>query len=160
MTLDSSNFDYFVPVYDAIPKEWEDARPFVVEQLKRISNAVNSREIGFFLDQEVLSGKQFIPVPAMEDLNRSADSQQTRTVLRKVINVSPLILGVNTFAHGIIFDANFTLIDLWIAGTNSVTLTARVISGNDVIMNAINLVITSPQAFDRAFAFVEYTQEI
>ena len=62
--------------------------------------------------------------------------------------------------HDIVFDGNFTLIDLWVAGTNSTTLTARDISGNDVIMNATTIVITSPQAFDRAFAVVEYIQEL
>ncbi len=149
----------FIPVYDAVPDKWEDARPFLVEQLKRISNAVNAREIGFFLDEELLSGKAFIP--GAESLNNIGTSQVFRTILRKVIDVSPLVAGVNApIAHEITFDANFTLIDLWVSGTNSGTLTARRITGNDVIMDAINLTITSPQAFDRAYAVVEYLQEL
>ncbi len=143
MSLSSQEFESYVPVYDAIPDQWENARPFVVEQLKKISNAINVREIGFLLDEELLSGKQFIPaaVPAGD--------------------VSPLVAGLNAgVVHGITFDNRFTLIDLWVAGTNSGTLTARVINGNDVIMNAATIVITSPQAFDRAFAFIEYIQEI
>lgn len=156
----SQEFESFVPVYDTVPEKWEDAREFLVEHLKKISEAVNVREIGFLLDEELLSGKQFIPTAAMSGVD-SSDSQQFRTVLRKVVDVSPLAAGANAgVPHGITFDANFTLIDLWVAGTNSGTLTARVISGNDVIMDATNIVITSPQAFDRAFAFFEYTQEI
>ncbi len=158
MSLSSQEFESYVPVYDAIPDQWENARPFVVEQLKKISNAINVREIGFLLDEELLSGKQFIPaaVPAGD-----ASPQQFRSVLRKVVDVSPLVAGLNAgVVHGITFDNRFTLIDLWVAGTNSGTLTARVINGNDVIMNAATIVITSPQAFDRAFAFIEYIQEI
>lgn len=152
----SQEFESYVPVYDAVPDKWEDARPFIVENFKKVSNAINIRTIGWLLDEELLSGQAFIP-----GANLTGTNQQYRQVLRKVIDVSPLVAGVNAGKnHGITFDLNFTLIDLWVSGTNSGTLTARVISGNDVIMNATQLVITSPQAFDRAFAFVEYCQEL
>ena len=45
---DSQILESYVPVYDAAPDKWEDARPFIVEQLKRLANAINVREIGFF----------------------------------------------------------------------------------------------------------------
>ncbi len=151
-------FESYVPVYDAVPEKWDDARPFLVEMLKKISNAVNIREIGWLLDEELLSGKAFIPGAIAAGNTTPA---QFRQVLRKVIDVSPLNAGLNVGKpHGILFDVNFTLIDLWVAGTNSSTFTARDISGNDVIMDAVNITITSPQAFDRAFVFVEYTQEL
>jgi len=158
--MNSQEFESYLPVYDAIPEKWEDARDFLVEQLKKISNAVNAREIGFFLDEELLSGKQFIPTAEMSS-NDSSNSQQFRTVLRKVIDVAPLVAGLNAGKdHGILFDANFTLISLWVAGTDSGALTALQISGNDVLMNSTQIVITSPQAFDRAWCVVEYIQEI
>jgi hypothetical protein len=159
MTLSSQEFESFVPVYDTVPEEWNDAREFLVEHLKKISNAVNAREIGFYLDEELLSGKQFIPTTSMSGPS-SSTSQQFRTVLRKVINVSPLVAGANSFPHGITFDANFTLLDLWVAATNSGTLTARVITNADVTMTSTNINITSPGAFDRAYAVIEYIQEI
>jgi hypothetical protein len=128
-----------------------------VEHLKKISNAINVREIGWLLDEELLSGKAFIPGVTPPGNNPGL----FRSVLRKVIDVSPLVVGPNPgINHDIVFDINFTLIDLWVCGTNSGTLTARRITGNDVIMNATQLLITSPQAFDRAFAFVEYIQEL
>lgn len=155
----SEIYESYVPVYDAIPEDWENAREFLVEHLKKISNAVNIREIGWFLDEELLSGKQFIPSNAMALITETAP--QYRTVLRKVINVSPLLAGANPgVAHGINFDSNFTLIDLWVAGTNSTTLQAQNISGNDVLMNSTNIVITSPMAFDRAYCVIEYIQEV
>lgn len=160
MSIDSSQvFESYVPVYDAVPDEWKDARPFIVETLKKMTNAINIREIGWFLDEELLSGKQF--VPSAVTTTGADPNQQFRTVLRKVVNVGPLVAGVNAgIAHGILFDANFTLVDLWVAGTNSSTFTARDISGNDVLMNATQLIITSPQVFDRAWAVIEYIQEI
>lgn len=149
----------FLPVYDAVPDSWDDARPFLVEQLKRLALAVNVREIGWYLDEELLSGKAFIP--GVEALNNIGTSQTFRTILRKVVDVSPLVAGANApVAHGIDFDDNFTLIDLWVSGTNSTTLTARRITGNDIIMDAANITITSPQAFDRAWVFVEYILEL
>jgi len=154
---DSTFFDAYLPVYDAVPEEWEQAKPFLVEVLKKVSNVVNARTIGFLLDEELLSGQAFIPGATIPGNNPG----EFRQVLRKVIDVSPLVSGANGGKpHGILFDSNFTLIDLWVAGTNSVTLTARDISGNNVVMDATNLVINSPQAFDRAFAFVEYIQEL
>lgn len=155
----SQEFESFVPVYDTVPETWEEARPFLVEHLKKISNAVNVREIGWLLDEELLSGKQFIPTASMAGPS-SSNSQQTRTVLRKVIDCSPLAAGANTFAHGITYDANFTLIDLWVAATDSIGLTSQVITDSNVTMDSININITSPSAFDRAFCMTEYIQEI
>ena len=159
MTFSSQEFESYVPVYDTVPEKWEDARQFLVEHLKKISNAVNIREIGFFLDEELLSGKQFIPSAAMLGQN-SSNSQQFRTVLRKVINVSPLVAGANVIPHGIVFNGDFTLINLWVSATNSTIFIAITMTYPNVTIDAVNINITSPGAFDRAFAFVEYIQEI
>ena len=40
---DNQQLESFVPVYDAVPDKWDDARPFIVEQLKRLAFAVNIR---------------------------------------------------------------------------------------------------------------------
>lgn len=152
----SQIFESYVPVYDSVPEDWEEARQFLVEHLKKISNAVNAREISFFLDEELLSGKQFIP----SINNPTGEQQQFRSVLRKVIDVSPLVAGANTFAHGITVDANFTLIDMWVAATASATPRAQLITDANVWIDATNIHITSPQAFNRGFCVIEYLQEI
>lgn len=150
----SQEFESYVPVYDVVPEKWEEARDFLVEHLKKISNAVNIREIGWLLDEELLCGKQFIP-------GTSNDSQQFRSVLRKVVNCGALISGVNTIVHGITFNSNFTLIDLWVSATNSVTLQAITMSDpQNVTMDATNINITSPGAYDRSYAILEYIQEL
>jgi hypothetical protein len=62
--IDSQVYESYVPVYDSVPEKWEDARQFLVEQLKKISNAVNNREIGYYINDQILSGKQFIGLQA------------------------------------------------------------------------------------------------
>jgi hypothetical protein len=160
MNFDSQILESYVPVYDVIPDKWEDAQPFVVEQLKKISNAVNIREIGWFLDEELLSGKAFIP--GTNNVMDGGTSQQYRQILRKVIVFPGLVIGVNTQPHGITIDANFSLIQLFGAATNATTLTGEPIpNGADTITyNSVNIVITVGAAYTRAWTVIEYIQEL
>lgn len=156
---ESQQFESYVPVYDVVPDQWEDARGFITEQLKRLANAVNVREIGFFLDEELLSGKQFIPSNAEAIIQGTAP--QFRTVLRKVVDCGPLVAGINPpIAHGVTFNANLTSIDSWVEATNSVTLQAVTLVSPELVINGPNINITSPGAFDRAFFFWEYIEEL
>ena len=155
--IDSQNLESYVPVYDVIPEKWEDARGILTEQLKKITTAVNSREIGFFIDQEVLTGKAFIP--GSNDILDGGTSQTFRTILRIVVDVSPLVAGANSFPHGVAFDANLTSIDSWVEATNSTTLQAITLCYPELSINGPMININSPGAYDRAFFFWEYTQE-
>lgn len=151
----STKFDSYVPVYDAIPDDWKEAKNFLVERLKEHANAINVRAIGWLLDEELLSGFQFI-----QPLNFTGTSEQNRSVFRKTLNVGSLVAGANSFSHGITFDANFTLIDLWCAATDTTTPIANNITGNDVTMDGTNINITSPQAYNRAVVNILYTLEL
>lgn len=156
---DDQQLESFVPVYDVMPDKWEDARPAVVEQLKRIANAINVREIGFFLDQEVLAGKLFIPGVNIE--TGGGSSQQFRTVLRIVVDVGPIVAGVNMIAHNITNDANYTQIALWACATNSTTLTSTVFGNSNTIrVVGANILITSDGTYDRCNAVLEYITEV
>jgi hypothetical protein len=154
-SLTSQEFESYLPVYDAIPEDWEASREFLVEHLKKISNAVNAREIGFFLDEELLSGKAFIP-----GVNISGTSQQFRTILRKVVDLGALVAGASVFPHGVTNDANLTNIQYWVSATNSATLTDITMVYPEVVIVGPNVNITSPGIFDRAFFFWEYIQEL
>lgn len=160
MQSDDQVLEAYVPVYDVMPLKWEDARGVVAEQLKRIANAINVRSIGFYLDQELLSGKSFVP-----GINIALDggsSQQFRSILRKVIVFPGLTPGVNMQAHEILVDANFSLIQLYGAATNSTGLIGEPIpNGSDTISyTATDIVITVAAAYDRAWAVIEYIQEL
>lgn len=160
IAVDSQNLESYVPVYDAIPKEWDDARPFLVEQLKKISDGVNIREIGWYLDQELLSGKAFYP--SVTELANGGASQQFRSILRKVIIVGAITVAgnPNTIDHEIDVDANFTLIQLWASATNSTTFRSVTFSNPDTIyMDDTNVYITTDGTYDRCNVFIEYIQE-
>ncbi len=153
----SQNFESYVPVYDTVPDTWEEARPFLVEQLKKISEGVNVREIGWLLEEEALTGQQFIPGIS---LNPNLTSPQFRSVLRKVIEFIPLAIGVNTKAHGITVDNRFTLIELYGSATDAVALTGNPINQPNITYDATNIYITSAAAYTRAYAFISYIQEL
>src|SRR3990167_2097728 len=155
--MDSQEFETYVPVYDDIPASWEEARTFLVEQLRKLANGVNIREIGWVFFNEELSGKQFLPPTGV-----SGTSEQNRTILRKVINCSPLVIGANSFAHGITFDSSFTLIQLFGAATDSTGLKAVPLPNNNdsLTIDATNININVSKAYDRAYAIVEYIQEL
>jgi hypothetical protein len=156
ISKDSQQFDSYLPVYDVVPEKWDDARPFFVETLKKISEAVNVRQIGWFLDQELVSGKQFFQSPNVQDM------QEFRTIFRNVIDFSPLAAGVNTQPHGLTIDANFSLMQLYAAGTDAIAFTGEPIpNGADTISyNATNIIITVAKAYTRAYAVIEYIQEL
>jgi hypothetical protein len=164
--ITSQQFESYVPVYDVVPEKWEDARQFLVEHLKKISNAVNIRTIGWLLDEELLSGQQFIPgvIPP-----GNMTGAQFRSVLRYVLNAGALTPGANTYTVGngmevpIIIDANFTLIHMYGAAQNHTAPFASepLPNGADTLMlNDTTLTITVASAWDQAYIIIEYLQEL
>lgn len=152
----AQRLESYVPIYDAVPETWDDAKTFLLERLKEHAIAINNREIGWFLDEELLSGKSFTP-PAQV----TGTSQQYRTIFRKVLITGPLIAGANPFPHGIVFDANFTLIQMWCSATDSVALRATTISNEaNLTMDAANVIVTALAPYDRSIVVIEYTQEL
>ncbi len=152
----SQEFESYVPVYDEIPEDWEEARGILLEYLKKMSNAINVREIGFWLDEELLSGKQFYP-------GQGANPNLFRTILRKVVDCSPLVAGVNNFPHGITFDGNFTLIQMFGAVTkHTAPYRAQPIPNglDNIAIDATNIIITVGTNWDLCPVTIEYVQEL
>lgn len=162
-TSDNQRLESYLPVYDVAPETWEEGQPFIVEQLKKISTAVNIRDIGWFLDEEVLTGKAF--VPGINNASDGSTSQQFRSILRKVIiypNGVTNGANPNPMAHGITVDSNFTLIQMYGAATNSTALTGEPLPNrNDYISYDVNNVYVNVAAnYDRASIVMEYCQEL
>lgn len=168
---DSQQLESYVPTYDVAPRTWEEGRPFIVEQLKKLANAINVREIGYFLDQELLTGKAFIP--GVNIAAGGGSSQQFRTVLRMVVDFGALPnTGTKSVPHGIFVDANFTLVQMWAAATNPISLVSFPIpyidpntlaNGVALTMDATNVNITTGSnrnTFTRCYVVVEYMQEL
>lgn len=153
MSSSSQNFESYLPVYDTVPAKWEDARPFLVEMLKKISNEVNRREICWFLEEEIVTGLQFFP-------SLTSSPPQYRTIFRKIIDFSPLPIGTTSKSHGITIDINFTLIELFGSGTDSVSFKGEPINQPNINYDSANINITSTVAYDRAYAVIYYILEI
>ena len=153
----SQEFDTYIPVYDVVPEEWPQARQFLVEHLKKITTGVNNREVGTFYDVEVLSGKRFIPAD---------NSQEPRSVLRKVIDVGTLAnSGTTTEPHGLTVDANFTLVAMWGGTTDPVAFTAASMPNQDInlSLDSSNIIVTTTSdysAYTRSYVIIEFLQEI
>lgn len=158
--LDSQLLESYIPVYDVIPDKWEEAKPMLVETLKMMSNAINIREIGWFLDEEMLSGKAYIPSPNTGTFEDT--SSNYRTMLRKVIVFNTLTMGVNTQPHFIDIDSNFTLIQLWGAATDATGFTGEPIPNalDTISYDTDNIIITVAKDWTRGTAVIEYLQEL
>ena len=166
MSISSQDFESYLPLYDFIPDDWEEAKPALVEQLKRISNAVNVREIGWYLDNELLSGKQMFPGTS------SANDQQFRSIFRIVINFGALPnAATKSVAHNIPFNANFSLTHLYAGATDPVGFHALQIPYASPTLNenikinidATNVNITTAidySAYTRTFVVCEYISEV
>lgn len=160
----SQTRDFFVPVYDTIPDEWDQARNFLVENIKKQANGINARQIGFFLDEEIPMGGQFIPL--------ASNSQEYRSMLRKVVDFGGLPKTTNKrISHGITVNSDFTLVTLYGSATkptstfsaipipySSPTLNENI----ELSMDASDIIITTDSdysAYTRCFIIAEYIQE-
>lgn len=159
----------FLPLYDVIPEKWEDARPFLIETLKRISYAVNVREVGSFLDQEVVTGMQFIP--GVNDSPSTVPSEY-RDVLRMVVPLPPLpdSTSLPPVPHNIAYDSNFSLINLWLAASDPVGLTSfsvqywSVAAGDiKISLDSENILVSTQSDYSNYtvnYAIIEYLQQV
>lgn len=174
MTTSASQiFESYVPVYDHIPESWESARQALIEYLKIISNAVNIREIGWFLEEELLSGQQFFP-----GTTSSLDDQQFRSVFRKVVDFGALPnAGTKSVPHGITVTANTSLVQLYAAATQPLVVappqpfmgipipfSSPTLNENiKITMDGTNINITTAinySTYTRCFVSIHYIQEL
>lgn len=161
MTTDSSQYDSFVPVFSTPPEKPEALRNFTTEQLRLHATGINVREIGYMVNNQIITGKNFIP-----GVN-ATNPQQFRTVFRKVIPFGALPnAGTKSVAHGITFDINFTLVDMWASATDPVGFTAITFAyGGTVVylnMDATNVNITTTgnlSNYTRTYVCIEYLLE-
>lgn len=154
MSITSQQFESYLTVSDVIPSNWPEAIPVLMEQLKKIADAVNRREIGWLLDEEYLSGQSFIP--------GTVQPNSFRSVLRKVVDCSPLSIGANAIAHGITINSNFTLLGLYGAATNPLAYTSQPLPTDvdSLTLDATNVNITVAAAWSRAYVVITYIQEL
>lgn len=173
----SQNDAAFIPVYDFIPENWEDARRVLVEHLRQITEGVNDSEKGFHVDVETLAGKFWTP-----RARASADDPIVyRNVFRKVVDLEGLDdfsagtpPNTQTVAHGITFTENSFITALYGAATDPALsdLNAGIplpfldvgtlANGIQLDIDGTNINLTSSadySAYTEAWVVVEYVQE-
>ena len=111
---DSFTDNNFLPVFDSLPDDWELSRKSLISYLKRVTEAVNFREIGNYYATEQLAGKNFIP------LNKQ---NKPRTIYRKVLafgldDFSPGPPNDQPIPHGITIDSSTRFIHMYGTANN------------------------------------------
>lgn len=162
---ENQQFESYLPVYDVVPEKWEEARELLLEYLKKVSFAVNAREIGFFLDEELLSGKALFPGVS------TPNSQAFRTMLRKVIDFGALPNSTTkSIAHGIAIDSNFRIVQMYLGASDTTGLTGfgcsywskNLSAAINLNYDVTNVNVTTTQDysnFNQCLVVLEYTSE-
>lgn len=163
MSINGSQ-DYYLAIYDTVPDSWKEAQGFFTEQLKRISEGVNVRDIALYIENETLTGGQFVP--------DSNDPTDLRSVFRKTIDFGSLPnSSTKSVAHGISIDSRFTLVKLVASATDPVNFLSLSIpyasaTLTDVIeinVDDTNINITTSKdysSYTRCFVILEFLKEI
>jgi hypothetical protein len=159
----SQTYETYTPVYDEVPAAWEDGRVFLTEQLKRISNGLNDREIGFLLDEELLTGQAFIP--------GVTTGQAFRSVLRMVVVFGPLPnASTKSVPHNVVVDANFSLMNMYLSATDPIDLVGfslqyYSVATSDIVLSydVSNIVVTTQSNYSNyttSYVVFEYIQQL
>lgn len=161
----------YVAVYDSVPEKWEDARPMLVEILRRLTSSSNAKEIGSFLNMQLLTGRQFIPGT---NINPNLQPNEYRDVFRMVIDFGALPnAGTKSVAHNITAVPDFsvfTLVNLYLSATDAIAFTSfslqywSVAPGDIVLsLTSTNIVVTTASDysnFTRSFCVIEYMLQV
>jgi hypothetical protein len=160
-------YDSFVPLYDSVPEEWGNARQTIVEMNRKISTCLNSREIGFCLLEETLSGKQLF----LDVQPTTGTTQQFRDVFRTMVNFGPLpASGTVSKPHGIDFTDNNVFVVISATATDPIGFTAipipfsSVTTGQNIqiTVDAVNVNITTTYNYSNyttCIVTLEYTKQ-
>lgn len=101
----------FLPTSVFYPESDEEKRVKEISTYRDIASNVNVRQIGSYDLQESVAG-QFFFTPG--------NAQQKRQSFRKAVTFSPLVAGLNSFAHGIVgIGPNFTFTHIYGTGKNA-----------------------------------------
>lgn len=162
--IPSQDFNQQIPVFTAIPDEWDEAKGVLVETLKKISNAVNLREVGWEINTPILTGKKYIP---------ETGTTEFREISRLTLEVGPLpSSATKTVAHNLsLVDATFRLVNMYGAATDTTNflsiplpfVSLSLADQVEISMDATNFIITTGNAtysnYDHAVIIIEYTYQ-
>jgi len=93
-------YDLNIEQVDVNSAEFKELILRLYQNTNNIINVLNVKDTGLYQLSEFVNGQLFFANPALS--STTAQYPEDRQVIRKVLNVGPLlIVGANTFAHGI-----------------------------------------------------------
>lgn len=161
--IPSQDFNQQIPVFDALPDSWEESKVALVERLRKMTNAINIRPVGWYLDTETITGKRYIP---------SSGSVEYREISRftKELGALPNATTKNV-AHGLSnVNSNFLLTAMWGAASSDSPLSFIPVphisvsgGGVEISMDATNFIIKTTSDYsnyNNSVIIIEYTYKV
>jgi len=150
----------YLPTDIILPDDPEELRRILDDLLKKMTDAVNDKEIAHYNTVELLSGQKWFT---------SGNPQKFRNGYRKVIDFGALPnSATKSVAHGITFDANTTFTRIYGTATDPVGIFALPIPFSDptalnanvsLTIDATNVVITTGinrAAYTKCYVIAEW----
>jgi hypothetical protein len=155
-----------IPENYPIPEEQEQLLIKLYQYFNSLAMVINTKPNGSYIDQEVLTDKQFIPTFSTD----TSSNIKPRDVFRVVVDTGALPnSGTSTTAHGITLDSNSSVISIYGGATDPNTdyipLPYVVVGGTngvEVSMDTTNINIKTKSnysAYTRSFVIVEYIKQ-
>lgn len=163
------NPNNFIPESYIFPEDnFEEYDVKLREYLNTMAAAVNTKDSGLYDEEEVVTGKQFLPTYS----TTTAGNLNYRNVYRKVVDFGALPnSGTKNVAHGINFTSDFSLVTTY-GGATDPTTSFLPIPYTDVnaLANNISLQIgptnvtiqtgVNRSNYTRTFIIVEYIKVV
>lgn len=147
-----------------IDPQLKDLLVRLYQNINNISLAVNLKDTAYYVEQEIINSHQFFTTVT----SGGSSNQNYRQVYRKVINFGALPNTATTsVAHGISFDANYSITRVYGAATDPVGFTylplpyAHPTAANNIALDldATNVNITTGSnrtAYTKCYIIVEF----
>ncbi len=170
----SDNTNNFVPESYIFPEDnFEEYDVKLRQYLNKIGAAVNTKDSGFYLEDETITGQRFVPTFSTD----TPSNVNFRDVFRKVIDFGALPNATTkNVPHGISTTEDFSIVRFYATATDpgASTLQAAIpipyvnvaspTDGVQLDMGDTNISITTTTAnfiaFTRCFVIVEYIKEV
>jgi len=163
--LPANSITSYIPTDVILPTEPEELRRVLDDILKKIIDATNDKDIGYYNDVEGVNGQKFFT---------PGDPLTFRNVYRKVVDCGALPnAGTTLTAHGITTNANTRFTRVYGCATNPggaaingviplpYVSTAALANGVNLFVNATNVSLTTGvdySAYTTTFVVLEYVQ--
>lgn len=144
----------FLVQTEVFPENDEQFLIRLTEVYQDIATKTNYREISNYTFEESPNGQQY----------PGSNPQNPRLGYRKIIDVGPLVIGANSYAHGIVYPVPNTIrfVDIWGTIYDLAAQSYQAVPNDDIHLSILagNLIVTIPAAYINFLGtiFLDYTK--